>query len=258
MLLYTKKMENMDAIILCGGFATRLEPIGEFIPKALLTLNGRPLVDYIINGLERINKIDRIVISTNKKFADQFNYWMRLKQKSGFKKRLQLVVEPTTKNEKKFGAVKGIYYTIEKARIRGDLLVIAGDNFYTFNLGEVLSKLSAKHKPSMVLYDIKSLENAKRFGVVKVHNGIITELEEKPERPSSSLISTGIYFYPKEMLGMFKKYIRYSENTDEPGRFVKWFISFNEMHAVVPKSGEWFDIGTLDGYKRIFYSNGAK
>jgi len=248
----------MDAIVLCGGFATRLEPIGEFIPKALLTLNGRPLVDYIINGLEKIRKMDRIIISTNKKFADQFNYWVRLKQKSGFKKRIQLVVEPTTKNEKKFGAVKGIYYAIKKAQIRSDLLVIAGDNFYTFNLGEIMSRFYSRHKSGMVVYDIKSLENAKRFGVVKTHNGLITELEEKPEKPSSSLISTGIYFYPKEMLGMFEKYIRQSSNTDEPGRFIKWFISFNEMHAVIPKRGEWFDIGTLDGYKHIFYSNNAK
>ena len=54
----------MDALILCGGFATRLEPITLFMPKPLLPVGGKPLVDYIIHDLDKLD-INRIVIYTN-------------------------------------------------------------------------------------------------------------------------------------------------------------------------------------------------
>ena len=44
----------MEAIILCGGFATRLEPISLYIPKPLLPVGGRPIIDYIVDSLTDI------------------------------------------------------------------------------------------------------------------------------------------------------------------------------------------------------------
>ncbi len=85
----------MKALILCGGFARRLEPIGEFIPKALLTLNGVPLIEYIMKDLENNGQIDEIIISTNRRFANQFEYWLKLKKGAGYRKEVRLVIEPS-------------------------------------------------------------------------------------------------------------------------------------------------------------------
>ncbi|MGC8628826.1 MAG: nucleotidyltransferase family protein [Candidatus Micrarchaeia archaeon] len=243
----------MEALILCGGFARRLEPIGEFIPKALLTLNGVPLIEYILKGLEKRKDISRIVISTNKKFANQFEYWLKLRQEAGLSKRVTLVIEPSTSNENKFGAVRGIAYDIKKARINNDLLIIAGDNFYTFNISELVKRMKKKDAPSIVAFDIKSKEKAKRFGVlVADKSGTIVEFEEKPERPKASLVSTGIYFIPKSRLKRFGEYIKQANNADDIGNFVSWLKDKEQVDAVIPSSGEWFDIGTIDGYRKIF------
>ena len=245
----------MEAIVLCGGFAKRLEPLGEFVPKALLTLNGRPLVDYIVSNLGKIEDVNRIIISTNQKFEDQFNYWIELKRNSGFKKKLELVVEPTQDNDSKLGAVKGMAYAKRKAKVNEDLLVILGDNFYTFNLRHILKGMQRHKEPSIVAYDIGSKEGASRFGVVKVDSkGIVEEFEEKPEKPKSSLVSTGIYFYPSASLGMLDEYVRSAGKADDIGHFIGWLSKKTQVRAIVPKSGEWFDIGTLDGYRQIFYS----
>ncbi len=241
---------------MAGGFATRLEPIGEFIPKALLTLNGKPLIDYIINDLEGIEAVDRILISTNKKFEDQFDYWMKLRTAAGFKKKMTLIVEPAIHNGQKLGAVKGIAHAIKEARMKDDALIIFGDNFYTFDMGMLMEDLSVSDKiqrPGLIAYDIGSLENAKRFGVVKEAGGRVTDIEEKPQNPASSLVSTGIYFFPKTAIGHFAKYVRSGGNTDGMGFFLKWLTTQMEVQAVVPTKGEWFDIGTLDGYKEVFY-----
>lgn len=245
----------MEVIVLCGGFATRLEPIGEFIPKALLTLNGRPLIDYITRDLEKIDSVNRIVISTNNRFHDQFDYWANLKKAAGFKKKLELITEPTTDNGNKFGAIKGIAYAIKEAKISEDFLVIFGDNFYTFDLNRLIKNFSKNKAPAIVAYDIESLESAKKFGVIKVERGRVTEFDEKPENPSSSLVSTGIYFFPKEMAGSFQKYIDNGGKTDEMGYFLKWLVMNTELQAMVPARGEWFDIGTLSTYKELFHKD---
>jgi len=244
----------MEALVLCGGFAKRLEPIGEFIPKALLTLNGIPLADYIVSDLEREKDITSITISTNLKFADQFKYWLKLKKMAGLSKEVKLVIEPATSNENKFGAVKGIAYDIKKAHITDDLIVIAGDNFYTFELSKLIRSMLRGRMPAIVVYDVRSKESAKRFGVVKVgKGGVIKEFEEKPEKPHSTLVSTGIYFFPKSMLKYFDEYLESSQNTDNIGDFVKWLAEKQQVHAIIPSRGEWFDIGTIDGYREIFH-----
>ncbi|MGC8547574.1 MAG: nucleotidyltransferase family protein [Candidatus Micrarchaeia archaeon] len=243
----------MQALVLCGGFAKRLEPIGEFVPKALLTLNGIPLIEYILNDLEKQKEISSIIVSTNKKFENQFRYWLKLRQRAGLSKNVRLVVEPSTSNENKFGAVKGIFFDITKARVNDDLLIIAGDNFFTFNLPSLISRMSKLGNPSIIAYDIRSKDKAKRFGVIEAGpGGIIKEFEEKPDRPKSSLISTGIYFIHKPYLSKFKEYLEQTNNGDDLGNFIKWLKDQVPVHAIIPGSGEWFDIGTIDGYREIF------
>lgn len=240
----------MDALILCGGFATRLEPITLFIPKPLLPIGGRPLLDNIIEDISKFN-IDRIVLSTNKKFADQFEYWIKHTKAMGVKISIELIVEPALDNDEKFGAIRGIRYAIEKARLNDDLLIIAGDNFYTFSLERLFEHFNKSKKPTICVYDVESAEKAKKFGVVKVEGGIVKYFVEKPEAPESTLISTVIYTFPRESLKKFGEYLDAKQNPDAPGYFLQWYIKNEEVHAVV-YSGEWFDIGNIDTYQEVF------
>lgn len=205
--------------------------------------------------------IDRIIISTNNKFRDQFEYWTGLKTAAGFKKRIDLIVEPSTHNRNKLGSVRGIAYAIKEAKVEKDLLIIFGDNFYTFDLGELLRERKLFNKtprPGIVAYDIGSLENAKTLGVLRVKEGRVVDMEEKPEMPSSSLIGTGIYFFPKSTLTAFDRYVATGGNTDGMGFFFKWLLTKMEIEAIIPTKGEWFDIGTLDGYKELFQKKKGK
>jgi glucose-1-phosphate thymidylyltransferase len=240
----------MDALILCGGYATRLEPITLFVPKPLLPIGGRPLLDYIIEDIDKLG-VNRIVISTNKKFADQFEYWVENKNKGREMSRIELIVEPTLNHGTKFGAVKGIHYSIEKAGIDDDLLIVAGDNFYNFSLSRIISHFKLNRKPTICVHDVEALERAKRFGVVKLDGHRVLYFHEKPEKPESTLISTGIYIFPKEMFAKFSDYLNQNNNPDAPGYFLQWLIKNAEVDAVVHK-GTWFDIGTIETYKEVF------
>lgn len=62
----------MKAIILAGGYAKRLWPLTKNTPKQLLSIGGRPMIEYIMEKLEARKEIDKIIISTNEKFEQNF------------------------------------------------------------------------------------------------------------------------------------------------------------------------------------------
>ncbi len=241
----------MEALILCGGFATRLEPLTLFVPKPLLPIGGKPILDYIVEDLAK-SDVTRIIISVNRKFESQFRYWLSSKKALGFPNQIELVVEPTVSHGHKFGAIKGIEYAIEEAGIRSDLVIVAGDNFYDWKLSEMVAEFgkSGKH-PMVCVHNVQSLEEAKKFGVVSIDNGAVAGFEEKPSSPKSTLVSTGIYIYPQGMLGRFKEYLDTGNTPDAPGYFLQWLIKRTPVKSF-KMDGKWFDIGTLGTYKEVF------
>ena len=211
----------MKVLILCGGFATRLDPITYFMPKSLLPIGvaGKPIVEYIIDDLVELGLRD-IILSTNSKFLGHFERWAKdisAKQDVG----ISFVVENTFNNNEKFGSIKGIRYAIEKAKIDDDLLVIAGDNFYDFSIKGVIDDMKNYKKPVVGLFDIGSVEEAKKFGVVETKDNRISAFHEKPAEPKTTMISTGIYAIPRDMLGSFDDYLKGGNNTNVPGLFCK-------------------------------------
>ena len=133
-----------------------------------------------------------------------------------------------------------------------------GDNFHNFDLSKLMAKSKSDRKIVTALHNIKSLDEAKRFGVVSLEGSIIKEFEEKPESPKSTLISTCIYAIPKEHLKKFDEYIANKNNPDSPGYFMQWLVkNKNDVHAVV-YDDFWYDIGTHDSYKEVTEKHGGK
>src|SRR3977135_1797301 len=65
----------MKVVILAAGYATRLYPLTLTRPKPLLSVAGKPMIDYVLDNLAPIGGIDRVYIVTNAKFAEQFQKW---------------------------------------------------------------------------------------------------------------------------------------------------------------------------------------
>jgi len=247
----------MRALLLCGGFATRLEPITYFIPKPLLPIGvgGKPIVEYILDDLVS-SGVTEIVLSTNAKFSNAFEYWTK-NQLDGGHATVQMVVEHTTGNHEKFGAIKGIEYAIEQAKIDEDLIIIAGDNLYDFSVKEILDYFGKHRHPTIGLYDMKDLEGAKRMGNAEIVGDKVVSFVEKPEHPKSALIAIAMYIIPKEMLGTFSEYLSEKNNPDGMGNFIAWLIRKTEVKGFV-FHGNWHDIGTLETYKKVFDEYGKK
>jgi glucose-1-phosphate thymidylyltransferase len=238
----------MKAIILAGGYAKRLVPFfGAPVPKALLPVGKRLLLTYIVEKVAELPEVDQLVVSTNMKFEKPFTEWLR---GSSFPKPVKLLVEPTSSEDKKLGAVGGIDYAIKNAKISDDLMVIAGDNLFAFALPDFLKFYSSKKAPVVAVHDIADLEKARLYGVVKLgKSGKIDEFHEKPDSPPSTLISTACYIFPKSSLKLLNEYMSGGNHADRLGDFVRWLLGKTEVFAYAFQE-EWFDIGDVDSLSR--------
>lgn len=239
----------MKAVILAGGHATRLWPVTKDRAKPLLPLGERPIIDYIVDEME---DFDEVIISTNEKFADDFEEYIEL---SGHEN-VRVVVEEQDSEEEKPGTIGAIINILDKEEIDDDLLIIGGDNYYSFSIQDFVDFSLEKDAPTNVVFDVNDLAKASSFGIVDTDKDEIVGFEEKPEEPPSTLASTACYFYPKDKLNLFQEYEKhFRENTDipadqfldEPGRLIEWAHEQTKMYAY-SFTGEWHDVGTPEGY----------
>jgi glucose-1-phosphate thymidylyltransferase len=236
----------MKAIILAGGYAKRLWPLTKNNPKQLLSVGGRPMIEYIIEKLETQNEIEKVIISTNEKFEDNFKEWL-----SGYKlsKDIELVIEPTLSEKDKLGSVGALGYVIREKNIDEELMIIGGDNLFEFDLRDLINYYRKKRGDVVALYDLKSIQKARSYGVAKVDEKMrIIDFVEKPENPPSTLVSTACYMLSPEGVKSILTYLEKGENPDAIGFFIKWLIKKERVFGFV-FSGRWFDIGSLESLK---------
>ena len=232
----------MDAIVLAAGYAVRLYPLTENTPKPLLSVAGKPILEYIINKLEELNIINKIYIVTNDKFEQHFLKWLH---NFDAKKHIEIINDNTKSNEDRLGALGDVHYTIKTKDINDDIIIIAGDNLFELSLNEISNTFKKREHNVIVLYDVKDVELAKNYGVVDVKDNIVVNFEEKPRSPKSTLISTGIYLFSKKTINLIEKYISQGNNPDKTGDFIEWLHKRDKVYAHVTGK-KWYDIGTFE------------
>ncbi|MFB6117135.1 sugar phosphate nucleotidyltransferase [Halosegnis sp.] len=232
----------MKAVVLAGGYATRLWPITRHRPKMLLPVGDQTVIDRVFAELEADERVEEVFVSTNAAFADTFETYLA---DSPFEKPT-LSVEETTAEDEKFGVVGALAQLVDREGIDDDLLVVAGDNLIGFDLSAFLDRFAETGAPTLAAYDVGSREKATAYGVIDVDDGRVVDFEEKPADPPSTLVSIACYAFPSESL-RFEEYLADGNNPDEPGWFVQWLVERGDVYAF-PFEEAWFDIGTPDSY----------
>jgi len=246
----------MNILILAAGYATRLYPLTETKAKPLLDVAGKPMMEWVIDNLAPIKGIEKVYVVTNNKFAADFQAWADHYNETHGKLSFEIINDGSTSDADKLGAIGDINLCIARANLTAsDLIVVAGDNLFNQSLEGFGTHCQQAGKPVLGIYDVGSLDQAKKYGVVAVDgSGTITSFEEKPAEPKSTLIGIALYFYPKETVAMIPTYLAAGNNPDQPGRFVQWLYQRAPVGTwEVP--GTWFDVGskeTLEEANRIF------
>jgi glucose-1-phosphate thymidylyltransferase len=227
----------MKSLILAGGFATRLYPLTINKAKALLEYKGRPLISHIVDKIPF--DID-ILITTNKKFEDDFKQWMNTVNRN-----VELCIEESTNNGQKKGAITAVDYWIRTKNIDTDLLVVAGDNYFEFDLQDFVNASNGRNA-LIAVHDVGERENACdgkpcQVGLAVLEGNRVVQFDEKPERATSSFVSTGIYVLPRRVFPLLSEYCAESKR-DNMGSFISHLVYTDRVDAY-PFDATWIDIG---------------
>jgi glucose-1-phosphate thymidylyltransferase len=230
----------MKALILAAGYATRLYPLTLDLPKHLLEVGGRPMLEWVLDRVEPLEGLNGIYLVTNAKFAPRFREWA-----DGYRGGLVTVVDDgTTSEDDRLGAIGDIAFLLDEEQIDDDLLVVAGDNLFTGSIEGFVAEGRRRGKPVLAVYDVGDPELMRHYNTIeKDADNRITYFEEKPERARSTLAGIAIYWYPQSTLPLVHTYLAEVNNPDQPGRLIEWLYPRVPVYAwELP--GEWHDIGT--------------
>lgn len=249
----------MNALILAAGYATRLYPLTLNKAKPLLEVGGKPMIEWLFDNLVSVSGLGTVYVVTNNKFAKDFQNWANAyedrKRESTSKIKIKVINDGSTSDDDKLGAIGDINLVLTREGLtNADLLVVAGDNLFEQPLTDFVN--AAKNSPATVaVHDVGNLEAMKKYGTVTIDNkGVITNFEEKPRQPKSTLAAVALYYYSRETLPLFTTYLAAGNNPDQPGLFLQWLYTRKSVGTFEIK-GRWLDIGskeTLENADKIF------
>jgi len=227
----------MKAIILAAGYATRLRPLTDTWAKELLPVGGRPILTSIAESIASVEEVDELHVVTNARKAPAFFDWADGQD-------LTVHDDGTSRNDDRLGAIGDLQFVIERAGIDDDLLVIAGDNLFEFDLSEFVQYWRSKGVASaLAVRDVGSRELAQRYGIVDLAaDGRLLDFVEKPEQPPSTLAATATYLYHRSHVPLVQAYLDAGNPPDQPGRLVGWLHKREPVYGWTFAEG-WYDIG---------------
>lgn len=230
----------MKAIILAAGKGTRLKPLTYGIPKPLLPVGGRPVIDYVIdNLLTARGEIDHIFVAVSYMKEVIENY---LKHSP----RDHLPIETVTTLGWETG---GDLRTIAIEKEIGEAVIVAyGDNVTDINIGEMVKFHRKRGKLATVALFRVPLEEVDRFGIAEVNDdSLVTSFTEKPLRAQakSNLANAGYYILEPPVL----EAIPHKKVKVEHAVFPT-LAREGQLAAFVYNPHHWLDIGTIDSYRK--------
>ena len=226
-------LASYKAVILAGGKGTRLYPITKEIPKPLLPVGHKPILNYLVD-LFFAQQISDVAILINEEFKEDFEWW---RKRYYPRANLKLVSE-----KEPLGTFGGLWLLRDW---------IGESQFFLTNADELkkvnLKDLAIFHKEhscdgTICLVEVK---NPQDYGVVICSHNLVEEFLEKPQNPPSNFISSGLYLlspallknHPGPVFTMIEKDIF-------PG------LTKDRKLAGFKCQGKWVDCGTWERYEK--------
>lgn len=228
--ILNQKTKPNRAVIMAGGLGTRLRPLTEEMPKPMLKVGNKPILETIIENFSKYG-FKNIILCVNYKSH---------------------IIEDYFGDGSEFGV--NIEYAHENKRLgtAGALSLVADkltDPFFVMN-GDLLTNVNFEHfhnfhtsMNSIATMAVREYEHQIPYGVVNVKEGKIVSIEEKPTH--NFFVSAGIYMLSQGVLDLIPR----NEFFDMPTLFEQ-LISKGENATSFPIREYWLDIGRMSDYER--------
>jgi NDP-sugar pyrophosphorylase family protein len=230
---YMNFKELKTALILAGGEGTRLRPITYEIPKALVPVHGKPLIEHLFDLLKKygVNDVILSVGHMKDKIMDERGNWSRAGMNISFV-------------EEKTPLGTGGPLRLAKDKLIKTFIVSNGDELKNINVMDMYE--AHKRNRALATIALTTVSDPSQYGVAKLEGNRIIEFVEKPKKDKapSKLINAGFYIIEPEVVEMIPK----GKVSLEKQIFPK-LAKMGRLYGF-PFSGQWFDTGNLERYER--------
>ncbi len=223
-----------EAVILAGGFGTRLQSVVSDVPKPIAPINNIPFLNYMFDYL-KFFRIRHVVLSTG---------YLSEKISDYYKNEYKGITISYTKEETPLGTGGGIRLAIEKCKTN-EVLVMNGDSFFDIDLNEYCNKHTEFNSDCSLA--LRRIENASRYGTINLgDNNTIKAFKEKDSIEREGLINAGVYILNRELfLNKTQAEIAFSIEKD----FYEKRINEINIYGF-EYEGYFIDIGIPEDYKK--------
>jgi D-glycero-alpha-D-manno-heptose 1-phosphate guanylyltransferase len=176
-----------EAIILAGGFGTRLQSVVKDVPKPMAPIGDRPFLEFLLDDLVAAG-FTKCILSVgylHQVVSDHFG--------SAYKGvKIEYAIETTP-----LGTGGGLFFALKKSKA-DRVLVLNGDTKYVVNYNELLDFHDSVYADVTIC--LKKMEDTSRYGTVRLDaDNRIIEFKEKAATPQSGFINTGVYLFSKSV-----------------------------------------------------------
>ena len=180
----------MKAVILAGGSGTRGKPYTEYFPKAMIPINGKPLVDYVVRYLKSFSFVDEVII-----ISDFDGLGGQIKNYFGNQKKITFVQDSQS------GTGGDLLHISNKLKNESEFVLWFVDNLCAIDLKEMRELFKEKKSSACIATRTKRKEET---GFAKVENGVIQEFKEKPIMKLQLSECLGVYMLGKDIIKKIK------------------------------------------------------
>src|SRR5947208_369223 len=121
------------------------------------------MIEYVLDNLASIRGLDCIYVATNARFAGQFQAWADRYRASRARLGFTIVNDGSTDDTNKLGAIGDLHLVLTREHVDDDVIVVAGDNLFSEKLTEFGRYGRAKKAPVLAVYDVKDLEEVRKY-----------------------------------------------------------------------------------------------
>jgi len=225
----------MKALVLAGGSGTRLRPFSYSVPKQLMSIVNKPVLEHVLGELDRIGVTDvGIVVGHGAaQIADVIGDGTRLGM------RITYIRQESP---------KGLAHAVRVAREflgDDDFVMYLGDNMLPEGIGEVAAEFRDHRTAARVV--VRKVADPRAFGVVELDaDGGVTKLVEKPSEPLSDLALIGVYFFTAAIHDAVVAIEPSARGELEITDAVQWLLDSGAEVAATEYAGYWRDIGSAE------------
>lgn len=231
----------MKGVILAGGKATRLRPLTLVTNKHLLPIYNKPMIYYPLESMARAGIKDVLIIVSPSHAGSFLNL---LSSGKSFGLRLTYEIQEESK-----GLADAVSIAKDFAD-EDDILVILGDNVFSYSLKSSVTRFSKKNSGATV-FAVKH-SKPQHYGVIELNGKKVVSIIEKPKKPKSNLIQTGVYLYDKNVFKYINKLKPSKRGELEITDLNNIYLANRELRCEIIDD-TWIDAGT--SYDELLKAN---